>query len=78
MRNHLKGIVDDVMKRVTLKEGDVVVDIGSNDGTLLRFLPRELKRVGFEPSNVGLEQGEDGIIVAHDFFSAEAFKELED
>lgn len=53
MRDHLRGIVEDVTKRVALEEGDVVVDIGSNDGTLLSYYPHNLKRVGFEPSAEG-------------------------
>lgn len=57
MRDHLKGIVEDVTKRVTLKEGDVVVDIGSNDGTLLSFYQPNLLKLGFEPSNVPLLDG---------------------
>ena len=54
MRNHLKGIVDDVMKRVILRDWDVVVDIGSSDGTLLRNYPDYVLKVGFEPSNIGM------------------------
>ena len=53
MRDHLRGIVEDVTKRVPLKEDDIVVDIGSNDGTLLSYYPNNLKRIGFEPNAEG-------------------------
>ena len=39
MSAHLKGIVEDTLKWVTLESGDVVLDIGSNDGTLLKSYP---------------------------------------
>ena len=76
MRNHLKGIVDDVMKRVALKEGDVVVDIGSNDGTLLSYYPKELMKVGFEPSNIKVAtdiEGKMDWFIRQNFFSARSY-----
>lgn len=36
MRNHLAGIVAWITERCLLGAGDVVVDIGCNDGTLLK------------------------------------------
>lgn len=51
MRGHLAGIVADVMERVELKRGDHVLDIGCNDGTMLRCYPNEIDRVGIDPSN---------------------------
>ena len=50
MRTHLKGIVDQAQDIVELDEWATVVDIGSNDGTLLGNYPREVLKVGFEPS----------------------------
>ena len=37
MRQHLGGIAEKVRRFLTLSAGDVVMDIGSNDGTLLNF-----------------------------------------
>jgi NDP-4-keto-2,6-dideoxyhexose 3-C-methyltransferase len=50
MRKHLQGLVFDVMKRMNdnLKTRDSVVDIGSNDSTLLRFYPNYLQRYGYD------------------------------
>lgn len=39
MVRHLKGIVDDLFKKYPPKEGDLLLDIGSNDGTLLKSYP---------------------------------------
>ncbi len=50
MRNDLKDVVNSVRKIVDLKTNDIVVDIGSNDCTLLNFYPNNLQLVGFEPA----------------------------
>lgn len=59
-----------------LKEGDFVIDIGSNDGTLLRaYQTSGLKAVGFEPARNLEELGKRGITKLFvDFFSADAWQ----
>lgn len=91
MRKHLRGIANSVDDIMNLRNGDIVVDIGCNDGTLLNSYPQKLGeiigqgevvyspnilRVGFEPSsNVAREARESGIKVIPDFFNARAFKD---
>jgi NDP-4-keto-2,6-dideoxyhexose 3-C-methyltransferase len=48
----LRDVADDAMRRVRPAPGDAVLDIGSNDGTLLRQYPITLHRIGFDPSDV--------------------------
>src|SRR5438552_3656295 len=36
MVKHLKGIVEEIVNRIQLHDGDLVIDIGSNDSTLLQ------------------------------------------
>ncbi len=50
----------------------LVVDIGSNDGTLLRAFGPEFHRIGFEPSNLAEKSGDAGEII-NDFFSLTAW-----
>lgn len=49
MKGHLRGIVDKARTMVSLNMEDVVVDIGSNDATLLKNYPQEVIRIGFDP-----------------------------
>jgi NDP-4-keto-2,6-dideoxyhexose 3-C-methyltransferase len=49
MRQHLASVVNQVTNLLPLKRGDVVVDIGCNDGTLLNQYSTELVRVGIDP-----------------------------
>src|ERR1700722_4972134 len=51
MKEALKSIADQAVQRVkNLKEGDIVLDIGCNDGTLLSAYPEFLFKVGIDPA----------------------------
>lgn len=50
MREHLAEYWQEINKISTLKEGDTVMDIGSNDGTLLHLYPSTLRRIGVDPT----------------------------
>jgi hypothetical protein len=75
MRKELQSIVESAMSFVSLKPGDTVLDIASNDGTMLDFYPVTLNRVGIDPSNVATESELYGskIALVNDFFSAKAY-----
>lgn len=52
MVEHLKNKVADLMKIAPLRPGDLVLDIGSNDGTTLGFYPETgVDLVGVDPSS---------------------------
>jgi NDP-4-keto-2,6-dideoxyhexose 3-C-methyltransferase len=77
MRRALADVVDAAMSRVSsINPGDIVLDIGSNDGTLLRQYPRELfaVTVGVEPATNLADEGRRGIThLINDFWSYEAW-----
>jgi len=50
MRRQLKDIVDDVGDWVRLELGDIALDIGCNDGTLLSYYPKDALIVGIDPA----------------------------
>jgi len=50
MTEHMRSIVSSVKKIVNLKKNDAVLDIASNDGTLLNFYPKSFFRVGIDPT----------------------------
>ncbi|MGK2860105.1 MAG: class I SAM-dependent methyltransferase [Thermoanaerobaculia bacterium] len=72
MVGHLHGIVDGLRRRVALAPGDLVIDIGSNDGTTLGFYPRgEATLLGVDPTAAKFRSHyRDDIAVIDDFFSA--------
>jgi len=76
MRDHLKGIADEAAGMVGKKDARVL-DIGCNDGTLLKNYPEDFVKYGVDPSDVAREVG-GGIRVIQDIFpSAELAKEIE-
>jgi NDP-4-keto-2,6-dideoxyhexose 3-C-methyltransferase len=50
MVSHLKNKVSKIIGMVDLNPGDLVVDIGSNDGTTLSAYPSDLQLVGIDPT----------------------------
>jgi SAM-dependent methyltransferase len=54
MRNHLKSIVEEALTIFTSQNGKVL-DIGCNDGTLLKYYPNTFEKYGIDPSDVALE-----------------------
>ena len=78
MRNELRDVVESVMSFVNLKPGDTVLDIASNDGTMLSFYPEMLNRIGIDPSNVAAESELYGgkIALANDFFSTKIYHSI--
>ena len=73
MRDALRDVAFEAAKRVELRAGDVVLDIGSNDGTLLRNYWSGLHRVGVEPAR-NMQQYYDytdkSLTLIPDFWSA--------
>ena len=70
MVEHLCGVSEYSRSIVELKRGDVVLDIGSNDGTLLRNYGSEFRKVGIDPSAGKFkEHYDESSVVVSDFFS---------
>jgi len=70
MVDALKDITKSVEKRLSLSENDIVLDIGCNDGTLLRSYRSKVRLVGFEPaSNLVNEASKDTDLIINNFFS---------
>ncbi|HZZ86351.1 MAG TPA: class I SAM-dependent methyltransferase [Anaeromyxobacteraceae bacterium] len=69
MRDHLKGIADEAAGMVK-KQAARVLDIGCNDGTLLRVYPGSFAKFGIDPSDVAQEVS-DGVTVVQDTFPSE-------
>ena len=82
MTEEIKDIVKEIERIIKLKSGDIVLDIGCNDGTLLDFYKaRNIHRFGFDPSGNVLKiakeklkkYGAKNTTLVKDFFSKEPF-----
>lgn len=69
MVRHLHALAEDASERAGLATGDCVLDIGSNDGTLLSSYDKHVWRIGFDPSNVPVLHNSHDIRI-NDYFNA--------
>ncbi len=71
MVEHLHNKVKTILSRISVSPGDLVIDIGSNDSTLLQAYPHDLVLVGVDPT--GSKFGKyypDRVQLIPDFFSS--------
>lgn len=75
MVRHLGETVAAIVAKYPPSAGARVLDIGSNDGTLLSFMPESVNRVGMDPTIVKYGKFyQPGIQKIPDFFSANTFR----
>jgi SAM-dependent methyltransferase len=72
MRQHLRGIAEDAVAIFNKPIGRVL-DIGCNDGTLLKYYPDHYQKYGVDPSDVAQEIKGD-ITVVQDIFPSDELK----
>lgn len=79
MVKHLNHLVNKMIKYIPLKDEDIVIDIGSNDCTLLKAYPEKIKlnKLGIDPTAEKFKQyyPEDTLLSAN-FFSSDAIKQI--
>lgn len=77
MRDALHDITSTIEKLVPLRAGDIVIDTGSNDNTLLNsYATPGIIKIGFEPAlNLATYQNDDDIQVIPEFFAHEPLRQ---
>jgi len=77
MRDGLKEIYKSSLKHARLKKNDVVLDIGANDGTLLKYYDKKFKTIGCEPAkNLITDLKKNCKHVINDFWSYKNLKKI--
>ena len=83
MVTHLKGRVEEILsrfdknKKVSLEEGDIVLDIAGNDGTTLGFYPSNLRRINIDPTSEKFKKYQpEGVEIQPKFFDGAAYAEV--
>ncbi|MBI1245729.1 MAG: methyltransferase domain-containing protein [Alphaproteobacteria bacterium] len=77
LASHLENLSRDLGKLASLKAGDLVVDIGSNDGTLLKgFKAMGMRVLGVEPTNISEIARADGVDTEKAFFGEDLAKRI--
>lgn len=74
MREHLKSVTTEAKKFVKIDKKDIVVDIASNDATLLKNYNNNVLKVGIDPVIKKYRSSYKGIKRIENFFSSEIFR----
>lgn len=74
MTNELMHIAKKAQDLMHLKLGDIFLDIGCNDGTLLSFVEKHIVRIGFDPNDFKVESIKHANIIVNNYFT---FKEYQ-
>lgn len=77
---HFDGYAEEVLTRIEPEQGALVVDIGSNDGSLLRsFQRRGMTVLGVDPAGeIARRATESGVETLPEFFTVELARRLRD
>lgn len=80
MRDALRDVTAAAERMVGLQPNDVVLDIGSNDGTLLRSYSKPCFKVGVEPAENLLDEGGKGLnhLIADFWGTGKSLESFED
>lgn len=76
MRSHLKAYQEEILTKVTLQEGDCVLDIGSNDSTMLQYYNPNLLRVGVDPTGKQFREYYGSVNLIADYFTKNNFRSV--
>ena len=74
MKNHLEMYQKEILEKVyNLKDNDIVVDIGSNDSTMLQFYSNKLRRIGVDPTGLQFNQYYGDVELLPTYFTFDNF-----
>jgi len=76
LRDNFSQLAEEVVARYPLSSSELVVDVGSNDGTLLSNFVQNHRTLGIEPTNAGNLAREQGIDTLTAYFGEQAAWEV--
>jgi len=78
MEKHFKDVAGEIIKRIKGKNDPLVVEIGSNDGIMLKHIAaKRIRQLGIEPSgNVAAMSRKYGVVAIEKFFNQETAREI--
>jgi GDP-mannose 4,6-dehydratase len=56
MKNHLRLYNEEILSKIELVKDDIIIDIGSNDSTMLQYYSGSYRRIGIDPTGKQFEK----------------------
>lgn len=76
-KEHLSALAKSTVNKFALGDGDLIVELGSNDGALLEaFVPHKVKVLGVDPSDVAQLAIDKGLPTIREFFNEKLAAEM--
>jgi len=77
LRDHFRQLTDEVTDRLGLGADDLAIDLGSNDGTLLKgFQERSVRVLGVEPTRIADIANDEGVPTVNAFFDQQVAERI--
>ena len=78
MNDILKDVADETLSYISLSEDDVVLDVGGNDGTLLSYIPNNIKKKVNIDAAAGVKQllNDENYVYLHNKFDSSIYRSL--
>ena len=78
MQDELKEIAGKTLSKITNNNTKIIaIDIGANDGTLLKYYPKKIYRIGVEPiKKLAKEARKHSDLIVNNFFTYEAVSKI--
>ncbi len=74
MREHLKNYQLEIISKISLNPNDSIVDIGSNDSTMLQYYDKSLKRIGVDPTGKQFKEFYGDVELIPTYFTYDNFR----
>lgn len=76
MREHLKQYKEEIESIVNIEKGDYIIDIGSNDSTMLQYYSDEYKRIGVDPTGKQFKQFYGNVDLIPNYFTLDNIRNV--
>jgi GDP-mannose 4,6-dehydratase len=76
MREHLYLYKEEILSKINLEEGDTIVDIGSNDSTMLQYYDKKFRRIGIDPTGKQFKDFYGDVELIPTYFTYDNFKQV--
>lgn len=76
MRDHLKSYNEEILSKIHLDAGDAIIDIGSNDSTMLQYYDSSFKRIGVDPTGNQFKQYYGDVELIPTYFTYNNFRNI--